>query len=481
MDVSKKRNVEATARCIGWAYHDLLWFSEEEAGEATRERDALLEAVSPWSASAYGGSKPHIGPLSPGCLSCGAGVWSCNFFTGVCGLDCFYCPSPQGDRERPPTTEGHEFSDPEEYVQYLRTFGFTGVGFSGGDPLLALDQLVTYVRAIRRAFGDAIYVWVYSNGQVVDREVLGDLERAGVDEIRFDIAAAGYDLAAPALAGGFSPAVSVEVPAIPEDLELLQSALGEMQAIGVDYLNVHQLMVTEHNYKVFRDRGYHFLHQPDIGVFESEIAALRLMRYVGERRLGLPVNYCSNAYKDRYQGRGGRRRFAAAVHRGFEEVTDAGYIRSFQVADSPAKTEAMVRRLDEAPGAAGRWSRDGASASLAIHSALIPYIDWESAEVTLRYLTPRIVLKDRTAGFAEGNLASGHETVFEHRGWTQASLDCWRLLYDAGADRKDAFRELYRAYPAAGKEGILKAREEVDRLESIAQWEQVETGLPEIY
>jgi uncharacterized protein len=482
MDFRKKENIATTQQQVGWAYPDMRWFSEEEAREANRQRNELLNALSGWINLDFQGSKPHTGPLSPACLICGEGSWGCNYINGLCTHNCFYCPQDRAIKEeRPPMTDGRVFNNPEDHVRYLKTFKFRGVGFSGGEPLLVLDRLLAHIAAIRQAFGESMYLWVYTNGSLADRSTLRDLERAGLDEIRFDISARNYDLARVALAMEYFSTVTVEIPAIPEDLERLKGLLSEMQALGVSFLNLHQLDTTEHNFKALCRRNYYFLHQPTVPVFDSEICALRLLLFAREQQIRLPINYCGAAYKDRFQRLGIARRLATAVLNGSEEISDAGYIRSFRVSDSRDQIEAMVRRLGDVHCATARWECDRGRSAIAIHSELLSYIDWTSADVTLQYSMPGVQLRNPADGFAEGNLVPAHQVVYQEHGWSQAAIECWRKLFVAKINAKDAFREFYRDYPAPGKDAIVKAQEEADRLNRLCMWEELETGLPEIY
>jgi uncharacterized protein len=482
MNFRKKANIARTQQEIGWAYRDMRWFSEEEAREANRERNELLTALSGRITSDCQDSKPHTGPLSPGCLICGEGSWGCNYVNGLCTQQCFYCPQDRTmGEERLPVTDGWMFKNPEDHVRYLRTFKIKGVGFSGGEPLLVLNKVLAHIEAIRKAFGESMYLWMYTNGSRADCSALGDLQRAGLDEIRFDVAARNYDLAPVALAKEYLSTVTVEIPAIPEDLELLRGLLGEMQAMGVSFLNLHQLNATQHNFKALCRRNYRFVRQPGVAVFDSEICALRLLLFAWERQLRLPINYCCSAYKDRFQGRGRRRRFGLAVLKGSEEMSDAGYVRSFRVSDSPSRIEAMARRLEDAHRPALQWECDSKRTEMTLHSELLPYVDWASADVTLQYSEPGVRLRNPEDGFVEGNLVPANEVVYQQAGWSQMAIECWRKLYVMKINAKDAFREFYRDNPATTKDAIQKAQSEADRLKLVAMWEELETGLPEVY
>lgn len=301
----KKAQIEAVRQHVGWVYRQLLWLTEEEARRANQQRDELLEALSGWVTMDCQGSKPRWGPLSPGCSICGSGTWGCNYINGLCTRHCFYCPQDRPMKtEREAATDGLVFKNPGDHLAFIKNFQIRGVGFSGGEPLLVLDRLLAHIAAIRREWGNTVYLWIYTNGDRLDRGALKKLRDAGLDEVRFDLNARGYDLTPVILSRGYIPTIGAEIPAIPEDLELLQNLLRPMEQAGVDFLDLHQLMATEYNYQSLRRRKYHFWHQPLIPIFDSELSPLKLLRFAREHQVNLPINYCSAAYNDSYQGRG---------------------------------------------------------------------------------------------------------------------------------------------------------------------------------
>ncbi len=383
--------------------------------------------------------------------------------------------------EPEPQTDGIIFKTPQEHVSFIKIFQIRGVGFSGGEPFLALDTLLAHIKAIRQEFGNSVYLWIYTNGDRVNRGSLKILQKAGVDEIRLDISARKYDLAPVHLAKEYIPTVTVEIPAIPEDFDLVKGLLGRMEAAGINFLNLHQLNVTEYNYKAFRRRNYHFLHQPYIAVFETEICALKLLLFARENQIGLPINYCSSIYKSRFQGRDVLARKSRILIKGFEEITNAGYIRSFRVLDAPDRIKSMVRRLEEANCPPERWQSDARQTELAIYSELLPYVDWSSADVSLQYWEPGIGLKEPKQGLIEGNIAPNNVKVYQEQGWSRAAIESWRKLYLEKMNPKEVFRSFYQDYPMAGKGDIARLQQEADNLKKVAAWEELASGLPEIY
>jgi pyruvate formate-lyase activating enzyme-like uncharacterized protein len=131
---------------------------------------------------------------------------------------------------------------------------------------------------------------------------------------------------------GCIPTVTVEIPAVPEDEELLKRKMLEMAEAGVNHLNLHQMRLTPYNFGPLTERGYTFLHGEKVTILESELSALRTVRYGLERGIPLPVNYCSFPYKRRFQHAAARRRAAASVCISGEAVTESGYLRIYSAA-----------------------------------------------------------------------------------------------------------------------------------------------------
>ena len=415
----------------GDRYAGLSFPSESVAAMAQARRRDLIADLEGRAAFSANASKLHSQKLSPGCLACLEGKWSCLFITGNCNCRCFYCPTAQ-DVGGDPGTNNLDFPKVDDYVDYLACFGFSGASISGGEPLLVLEKSLKYLRAIRRRLGDSVHLWLYTNATLLTTDIAKRLRDAGLDEIRVDIGATGYALDQVKLAVGIIPHITVEIPAIPEEAERLQQKLVEMADCGVNYLNLHQLRLTNHNYLHLAGRGYTFLHGASVTVLESELTALELLRSSLDQKLALGVNYCSFVYKNRYQGAAGRRRAGAQIVKKYEEITSAGYLRSLSLSGSQQDIQRQVERLQHLDPTGQQWLNDPNGKELHLAAALWSGQDNSGLELKLRYTEARILpaISYRNA-FIEVPLNSQRKVVVERQAvsaeW-QLGGDEWRQL-----------------------------------------------------
>jgi len=376
------------------SFKDLRWLSKTENQRAQEQNAEILAPFADRLQYRCGQTKLYSGELSPGCVACCDGRWSCMFITPRCTSSCPACPQdPKTRIQRPPIAEGLSFERADDYADYLQKLGYRCTGLCGGEPFLVYDKLLSFVGTIKERLGDRVYVYAYTNGDLVTEEKLKALDAAGLDEIRFNISARDYDLQRLAIATRACRRVTVEVPAVPEDFEVLRDRLESLESLGVANLNLHQLFTTRFNYETFVERHYTAqfrnsfdqLHLPGVGILESEIAALKIMRHILENDIALPFNYCSQDYKNFYQVRGFKKRPAEQAREELETVTDSGFIRRLSVLDSVTELEGIVDALEERQCAPERWSLDRQAGELQIHESLLEHVDFGRHRLGLTY------------------------------------------------------------------------------------------------
>jgi hypothetical protein len=251
--------------------------------------------------------------LPPGCTSCLEGMGSNLYVTGLCTRDCFFCFN-QKPRKDETVVHGIPIDDPGEAVEIISRYGLRSVGLSGGEPLLRPERVLALLGALK-AMPDPPRVDLYTNGDLAGDILLSRLREAGLDAIRFDLAARDYDTEPVRRALKIFKEVAVEIPVVPEDKAKLERMVLELDALGVPFLNIHELFLCAEN----RDRvvsagqvalksdAPHLLWRPTA---ESGLAALDLLLFALERTKTLSVYYCSCGTQEAIASRGLARRRA---------------------------------------------------------------------------------------------------------------------------------------------------------------------------
>nr|WP_321401010.1 radical SAM protein [uncultured Desulfobacter sp.] len=386
-EIEKSSYVKQTEKAYAGVYETMNWLSSPAAVEtATKARQELISAIFHRSGSPaawqFAETKPYTHGISPGCALCGQGKWSCLFVNNICNARCFYCPSTQNDPGLP-MTSSVTFENALDYADYVNQFGIEGVGFSGGEPLMTLDRVLDYLNAVQAHACRPIYTWMYTNGILATEDKFKALRDNGLNEIRFDLSANNYDLSGLEKAVGVIPVVTVEIPAIPEDLDVTKSLTAVLNSMGVNYLNLHQIRCTQFNRPKLVQRGYSFIHGPGVAVLETELAALELIRHTLDHDIHLPINYCSFTYRNQFQKAAARRRNAGLVKKAWEGLTPTGFIRAMSIAGPPERLGPVIARFRSQEDEA--WTVSAKQDRISFDSRLWPLIDFTGLELTVRY------------------------------------------------------------------------------------------------
>jgi pyruvate formate-lyase activating enzyme-like uncharacterized protein len=235
--------------------------------------------------------------LPSGCKPCLKGQGSNVALTTLCTRECFFCfnPKPRGPGL---SVHGRAVADDQEAVALLERLGICSVGLSGGEPLLEPVRALELIALLRRRFGGALRIDLYTNGDLLTSDLGKRLRDAGLDGLRVNLAANGYDVAPLRRALGCVPDVEVEIPVIPEHAGRLPRLIDELDALGVSHLILHELFVCAQNVDAMKRKGRRrtaaeFKKLSWSGVASSGEAALELLLYALEFAGRLSVYYCS--------------------------------------------------------------------------------------------------------------------------------------------------------------------------------------------
>jgi pyruvate formate-lyase activating enzyme-like uncharacterized protein len=284
-----------------------------------------------------------------------------------------------------PSTNTLNFPQKKDYLAYFQAGNFSGFSISGGEPFLTFEKTIEFLTAMQNRFSDKVYKWLYTNGILLTQEKLLLLHKAGLDELRIDLSAINYDVKPLISAKQLIENVTVEIPAIPEDEEKLKTMLKNFRSIGISFLNLHQLRVTPFNFSKLTNKNYTFLHGQQVTVLESELTAFRLMNFNLEQNIGLPINYCSYIYKNRFQNSASRHRWAKLWQEPLKEISQNGYVRKLTVKND----EDLKKQLYFIDKSGINWVDK--KTILQISSAIIHLLPTKETQLTVEYFSVQLL------------------------------------------------------------------------------------------
>lgn len=327
--------------------------------------------------------------ISPACIACRKGVGSETFFVSMkCTRDCYFCFNPnQFDYEQYAISE-------RDIVRELRVAKDAGrryehLAITGGEPLLHADEVLSFIATAKELY-PAVYVRLYTNGDLLTGGMLERLSFAGLDEIRFSVKPPEVSkdrdclYAKMALAVSCIPAVVVEMPVIPGTLDEMRDILLVLDKLGVKGINLLEFCFPLHNVEEFVERGFELRKNPyrilhdywyagGMPVAGSETECLKLLEFAHSRGLKLGVHYCSldNKHTSQlYKQNGMFARMRGRDRYPWLSFDEGDFflkcVRAFGISEGAAaeKMRGMLGAYDETGGR--RWSFDRRSESIVL-------------------------------------------------------------------------------------------------------------------
>lgn len=256
--------------------------------------------------------------LPRGCEICRIGAGLVLFVTGKCGRSCFYCPLSEERKGRDIVfADEQPVEDIEDIIREAEAIGALGTGITGGEPLLKLDQVLEYIRALKGRFGPEHHIHLYT-GIIPGRDILMKLKGAGLDEIRFHPPYSEWENPSgleEALKEAKSLGIEagVEIPSIAPAPEIIK-AVRDADA----FMNINELEFSDTNAEELKSLGFkpEEIHSGAIG--SEKIARAHFMP------AGVKVHYCPSRFKDAVQLRERFKRRCERVARPFDIPTVDG-------------------------------------------------------------------------------------------------------------------------------------------------------------
>jgi pyruvate formate-lyase activating enzyme-like uncharacterized protein len=250
--------------------------------------------------------------------------------TYLCDASCDFCPAPmhKGD-----TINSAFGTDPKVILEYLNRYPFKGVSFSGGECFMVYDRMLSWLKLFHVQKPD-LYYWAYTNGINVTGKQMKELKDVGLDELRFNTAASGYDdpnvLRTIEEATGIFDHVAVEIPSVPEDFVRFKTVLPTLDKMGVNYLNLHEYILVPSDPLTKTAPKGQFLMNHEMRMLyhlESLTNTVRIKTFCDEQELNIKINNCSLRKKE-HQMLGRRLTMGTLLKEDHEKMTKDGFLET---------------------------------------------------------------------------------------------------------------------------------------------------------
>jgi pyruvate formate-lyase activating enzyme-like uncharacterized protein len=265
----------------------------------------------------------RIGEMVEGCKLCVQGLKEVIFITGLCPKKpfCFYCPISDEKRGYDKVYANEwPIDKTSDIVTEAKLCNSKGAGITGGDPLARLDRTVKVIKMLKKQFGKAFHIHLYTPLELVDENKIKKLEKAGLDEIRFH-PKVDDDKLWIRMFIKTKMSKGVEIPVIPGMLEETKKLLNFIDG-NVDFLNLNELEVSDTNINKVSEKGFKTLGQ-SYAVEGSADTAIKLLNWcVASTRLN--VHFCTVKLKDSVQLPNRIKRRAKNIAKDFDMVTEDG-------------------------------------------------------------------------------------------------------------------------------------------------------------
>jgi len=216
--------------------------------------------------------------------------------------------------------------DLAEIVAECEKMGAEGASLSGGDPLTKFDRVCRIIQGLKSTFGEEFHIHLYTPGLSTTQDSLKLLHNTGLDEIRFHTVSEITKQAIEIALKYSDWVVGVEIPAIPGELESVQKTIQYLDGVGVTFLNINELEISESNYRRLLARDLTEDKDRPYAVEGSEHVALEAVEWGATNDAQLTLHYCSASTKDGVQLKNRLIRTAKRIARPYHEITEDGLL-----------------------------------------------------------------------------------------------------------------------------------------------------------
>lgn len=250
--------------------------------------------------------------------------------TGKCSRRCFYCPLSDEKKGQDLIYANEKLVIKDnDILEEAKLINALGTGITGGDPMAVPERTIKYIKLLKSEFGPNHHIHLYT-AAVFDKKYIKQLEKAGLDEIRFHPPVSSWgkrltkfeDLIIEALNCGMD--VGIEIPVPPDLKTAIIKLAASLEALGVNFFNLNELEYSATNFEALNRRGYTVKNDISSAVKGSETTANAIIQELSNEKFKMALHYCSSSYKDAIQLRNRIMRRAKNIAKKYHIITEDG-------------------------------------------------------------------------------------------------------------------------------------------------------------
>lgn len=242
--------------------------------------------------------------FSRGCRSCltGTGL-SAIRKTHTCNLNCKFCYYYGDIDNMTPIGEGMwEIGGTKYYEEDIDTLlriqkKPTGISYVYLEPFMEIEN---YYGVIKKFADAGIHQHMYTNGTLCTEENLKALGEAGLDELRFDLAATNCSdrvLENMKIARKYIKYIGIESPMSEDFYNHFVAKKEQILATGFDFMNCAELHLNPNNICNFEGADLYIQRHGYVSPIWSREYTLKLMKLASEENWDVVIHDCSNRTK----------------------------------------------------------------------------------------------------------------------------------------------------------------------------------------
>lgn len=248
------------------------------------------------------GGNVYYNGLPKGCQLCYRGKKLVVFLTGLCPLNCFYCPIGS-ERKGVDRTYANErpVKDIIEICEEGELMDAEGAGITGGEPLVKPLKVIQVIRCLKDHFGERFHIHLYTSGITLSRRVLEKIVKAGLDELRIHTFDVKFLNEKKPILEEFKDTIDIglELPVIPGWENKIVSII-ESASDVISFVNLNELEFSETNSLALLSRGFTLKRGSMAAANGSYETGLYVIDQLIEK-FNLKIHLCTVVYKNRFQ------------------------------------------------------------------------------------------------------------------------------------------------------------------------------------